>query len=371
MKKLIMIPDSFKGTLSSLNASNIMRETAESIFPNCEILSYPIADGGEGSVDCFLDDPDSKKITLRATNQFNELIETYICQNKETIILDMASAAGITLSKKLNPMVATTFGVGILINEAIKLKPKKIIIGLGGSATNDAGVGMAVALGTKFYDFEGQEFVPSATTLTRIKTIDNSVTLEKLKNIEVIAMCDVKNTLCGPNGATYTFAPQKGAKKDDLPILENNLYHLGNIIKDCMHKDVMSIQGGGAAGGMGAGVIAFLNADLRSGIDTMLDLIHFDDLLENTDYVFTGEGRFDSQSLNGKVISGIAKRCLKHNVKLIVVCGSIGDVDDSIYSLGITSVFSINTTAMEFAKAKKKVKENLKITMKNILRLLN
>ena len=201
---------------------------------------------------------------------------------------------------------------------------------------------MAIALGTIFYDSNGLKFTPTVNTLDQVMKIDNSITKNKLKDIEIIAMCDVTNPLCGPLGATNTFGPQKGINKDDLPIIDDKVAHLGQVIQKELKIDVLNVPGSGAAGGMGAAVLSFLNGKLQSGINTILDLINFDKLLNNTDYVITGEGCFDSQSLNGKVISGITKRCKDNNVLVIIVCGLINDIDSSVYSLGIEQIHSIN-----------------------------
>lgn len=371
MKKIIIIPDSFKGTLSSIEACNIMKDASKEIFPNANIITIPIADGGEGSVDAIIYATGAKKIELISKNPYLEDINTYYAIYNDKAIIEMAMCAGITLvENRLNPLKTTTYGVGLQIKDAINKGVKEIIIGLGGSATNDMGAGMAYALGTKFYDKNNNEIIPSASNLNEIVKIDNSETYKLLKDIKVLAMCDVTNPLCGEKGASKIFGPQKGATKEMVEILDNNLYSLAKVIKKDLSKDVLDMPGSGAAGGMGAGVLAFLSGELKSGINILLDLVSFDKLIENSDIIFTGEGKIDSQSVDGKVISGITSRAIKQNIAVIAVCGAIGDLPDSAYKSGLSATFSINQAAIDFSISRYNTKENLYKTMLNILRLL-
>lgn len=366
--RIIAIPDSFKGSISSLDACDIIEKSIKDTNSNIDVIKLPIADGGEGTVDCFLNITSGEKIYINTLDLYNNPITVYVCKHEDTYILEMASSAGITLHETKNPYIASTYGVGLIIDEIIKYNPKKIIISLGGSGTNDCGVGMAIALGTIFYDSNGFKFTPTVNTLDQVMKIDNSITKNKLKDIEIIAMCDVTNPLCGPLGATNTFGPQKGINKDDLPIIDDKVAHLGQVIQKELKIDVLNVPGSGAAGGMGAAVLSFLNGKLQSGINTILDLINFDKLLNNTDYVITGEGCFDSQSLNGKVISGITKRCKDNNVLVIIVCGLINDIDSSVYSLGIEEIHSINPKNETYIDSIKNVKINLYNKIKEIIK---
>ncbi|MEG1304385.1 MAG: glycerate kinase, partial [Oscillospiraceae bacterium] len=235
--------------------------------------------------------------------------------------------------------------------------------------TNDCGAGMAAALGTRFFDAEGKKFVPTGGELHTVVKIDTSETQRLLCGCEIVAMCDIDNPLCGEHGAAYIFAPQKGADSEMTRALDRNLQTFAGTIKAALGVEVASLKGAGAAGGAGAGVVAFLGGELRSGIDTVLELVHFDRELEGTDIVFTGEGRLDGQSLDGKAIVGIARRAAKKSVPVIAVVGAIGNDACKIYSQGVSAIFSINTCAEAFETSRFKTKENLRTVFDNILRL--
>lgn len=243
-------------------------------------------------------------------------------------------------------------------------------MGLGGSCTNDAGAGMAAALGVKFLDGNGREFVPVGGTLKDIRHIDCSHRLPVLNGVEIVAMCDIDNPLYGPNGAAAVFAPQKGAGPEDVTLLDEGLRQTAEAIKDSLRLDVSGLAGAGAAGGMGAGIYAFLDARLQSGIQTILNTVHFDELLRGTDIVFTGEGKLDAQSLRGKVVLGVADRAKQAGVPVIAVVGDIGDGIDEVYARGVSAVFSINRVAVPFAQAKPRSRSDLSLTMGDILRIL-
>lgn len=367
--KFILAPDSFKGTLNSIDCSSIMKNAIKQHYPNATILTFPIADGGEGTVDAILSATRSKKIYVNTTNALKENIKTYYGLNNEYAIIEMASASGITLIDHLDIINASTYGVGLIILDAIKKGAKKIILGLGGSATNDLGVGCLLALGAKFYNESNDEFIPNSITLSKIKSFDFTKLYANIKDVEIIGMCDVKNPLYGNDGCSYIFSPQKGATKEIIDILDKNIYSLAQLFKDKLNIELNSIPGSGAAGGMGA-MILLLNGKLQSGIDTILDLIEFDKHLDNCDFVFTGEGRIDEQSVNGKVLSGIAKRCKKKNVPVIALCGAVGNIPESLYDMGITTVMSINQSAMELKRSRYFTKQNVFNQMDHILRLI-
>jgi len=370
MKKCIIIPDSYKGSLSAIEICNIMKETILLKFPDCEVITIPIADGGEGTVDCFLYALKCEKIIVETTGPYNEFIKAYYAKVNNLAIMEVASVAGLPLvDVKLNPGVTTTFGLGSMIKHAIDNGCNEIIIGLGGSCTNDGGIGVARALGTVFYNKNGNSFIPSGNSLMEIASIDNTKTEKYLRNIKITAMCDVKNPLYGLNGAAYIFAPQKGADVEMVKILDDNLHHLSQIIKNSFGIDVSNVEGAGAAGGLGAGIIAFLGGTLKPGIETILKLVKFDELLNGTELVFTGEGCIDNQSLSGKAVIGVGQHSIKKYVPVIAVCGSIGDISDDIYQNGITAIFSINRRAMDFSISKKFSANNLKATMNDILHL--
>lgn len=373
MQNFILVPDSFKGTLSAIEVCNIMKSSIKKLYKDANIISVPVADGGEGTVDAFLYALGGEKKSIWVSDAFNEqkILAHYAMLKDDIAVIEMAACAGLPLVKnRLEPDKTTTFGVGELIIDAINSGAKKIILGLGGSATNDGGCGMAAALGVKFKDEQDQEFIPTGGTLSQIYKIDMNNIYSKIKDIEFISMCDVDNPLCGRLGASAVFAPQKGADEDMVKSLDEGLAHLAKIIKRDLHIEVKDIKGAGAAGGLGAGSIAFLQSKLTKGIDVILDTINFDELVSKADIVFTGEGKFDSQSLHGKVVMGVANRSQKYKTPVIVVTGAIGENIQEAYNKGITAIFSINKEPMEFSKSALKSKENMILTMENILRLL-
>lgn len=373
MQNFILVPDSFKGTLSAIEVCNIMKSSIKNLYKDANIISVPVADGGEGTVDAFLYALGGEKKSIWVSDAFNEqkILAHYAMLKDNIAVIEMAACAGLPLVKnRLEPDKTTTFGVGELIIDAINSGAKKIILGLGGSATNDGSCGMAVALGVKFKDEQDQEFIPTGGTLSQIYKIDMNNIYSKIKDVEFISMCDVDNPLCGRLGASAVFAPQKGADEDMVKSLDEGLAHLAKIIKRDLHIEVKDIKGAGAAGGLGAGSIAFLQSKLTKGIDVILDTINFDELVSKADIVFTGEGKFDSQSLHGKVVMGVANRSQKYKTPVIVVTGAIGENIQEAYNKGITAIFSINKEPMEFSKSALKSKENMILTMENILRLL-
>lgn len=373
MQNFILVPDSFKGTLSAIEVCNIMKSSIKNLYKEANIISVPVADGGEGTVDAFLYALGGEKKSVWVSDAFNEqkILAHYAMLKDDIAVIEMATCAGLPLVKnRLEPDKTTTFGVGELIIDAVNSGAKKIILGLGGSATNDGGCGMAAALGVKFKDEQDQKFIPTGGTLSKIYKIDMNNIYPKIKDIEFISMCDVDNPLCGRLGASAVFAPQKGADEDMVKLLDEGLAHLAKIIKRDLHIEVKDIKGAGAAGGLGAGSIAFLQSKLTKGIDVVLDTINFDELVSKADIVFTGEGKFDSQSLHGKVVMGVANRSQKYKTPVIVVTGAIGENIQEAYNKGITAIFSINKEPMEFSKSALKSKENMILTMENILRLL-
>lgn len=369
MKKCVIIPDSFKGSLSSIEVCNIIKEKVNEFFPKCNAIMIPIADGGEGTVDTFVYSLKAEKVILKVQNAFGEEIDVYYGRIKNKAIIEVAQVVGLVSAEgRENPSTTSTYGVGEIISHAIENGCNEIFIGLGGSCTNDCGVGAASALGTVFKNKNGEEFIPVGKNLNEIEYIDVSKTLEKLKNCKVTAMCDIDNPMYGENGAAFVFAPQKGADENMVKMLDNNLRSLSEKIKKNLNKDVSNIKGSGAAGAFGAGVCAFFNGELKSGIEIILDLIDFDNLISDADIIFTGEGQIDSQSLNGKVVIGISKRAKKQNIPVIVLVGSIGEGAERAYDEGVSAIFSINQKAEDYSISRFKAKENLEKTIDSLLR---
>lgn len=372
MKKFIVVPDSYKGTLSSEDICEIMAGAILQRFPEAQVITIPVADGGEGTVAAFLQSVGGKRVEALVTGPLGERVAAFYGLLPDgTAVIEMAAAAGLPLvGEKLLVGQTTTYGVGELIAHAISQGAKKILLGLGGSATNDGGCGAAVALGAVFKDKNGASFLPTGASLINIASIDVSAVEAKLKNIPVTVMCDIDNPLYGSKGAAYVFAPQKGATLQELPMLDAGLKHLAEVIEQDLGINVAMLPGAGAAGGMGAGAVAFLGGALVPGIEAVLNAVKFNELLEETDMVFTGEGCFDSQSLMGKVISGVLKRTHAKNVPVIAVVGGIKELPEEAYAKGLRAIFSINQLPQNLQESAPHSRENLAQTMDNILRIL-
>jgi glycerate kinase len=375
MKKFILIPDSFKGTMSSAEICGIMAEAIRAYYPQAEVVSIPVADGGEGSVDAFLAAVGGEKVTVLTKGPYMEDITAFygLIDGGAMAVIEMAACAGLPLAGgNLHPDRATTYGVGGLMADAARRGCRKIIVGLGGSATNDFGAGAAAAAGIRFLDSAGKEFVPTGGGLSRIAHIDATGLLPELKAAEIITICDIDNPLYGPQGAAYMFGPQKGADPAMVEALDSQLRAVSDTVRRELGLDVSAVPGAGAAGGMGGGMIAFFGSRLQMGIETVLDTVRFDRLLEGADMVFTGEGKIDAQSLRGKVVIGVARRVKQRagrKIPVIAVVGDIGDNIEGVYDEGVTAVFSTNRTALPFEQAKPRAPDDLRLTMDSLLRL--
>lgn len=373
MKKIVLVPDSFKGTLSSSRAAEAMAKATRRAFPGAEIVAIPVADGGEGTVEAFLEARGGHWVTVEVRGPRGNVIPSfYGILPDRTAVVEMAAAAGLPLMEgRLDVGGATTYGVGELMKAAVAKGAEKLILGLGGSATNDGGCGAAAALGAKFFDGAGKTFVPTGSTLGEISSIDAAGLNEALRGVEVVVMSDIDNPLCGERGAAAVFGPQKGADEAQVKELDAGLAHLAKIIKRDLNKDVADLPGAGAAGGMGAGAAAFFGGRLTRGIDAVLDAVDFSAALRGADVVVTGEGRFDEQSLMGKVVGGIAARTRAVNAPLIVVAGSLAkDIDfGAAKRAGIDAAFSVTPAPMSFAEAARDSFASLENAMLNIWRL--
>lgn len=371
MKKILLIPDSFKGTMSSTEICSIMAQTLKHHFPTADIRSIPVADGGEGTVDAFLTAMGGEKINLPVTGPLGAPVAAFYGRIGDTAIIEMAAAAGLPLiSGRLDPEGATTYGVGELIRHALSHGAKRLVIGLGGSATTDGGCGAAAALGVRFFNYQGESFVPVGGTLKDIAKIDLSGRDPALNGTEIVTMCDISNPLTGPQGAACVFSPQKGADAATVQRLDAGLVHLASLVRTQLHREIETMPGAGAAGGMGGGMAAFLDSRLEMGIETVLDTVGFDDLLEDAALVFTGEGKIDSQSLGGKVVIGVARQAKAKHVPVLAIVGDIGDPIEDAYTQGVTGIFSINRVAVPYSQAKHRAKEDLRRTMENLCRVL-
>ena len=372
-RSIIIIPDSFKGTLTSEQICNIIAALIRRILPEYEPVPLPVADGGEGSVSAFLNAAGGERIPVRVKDPFFRETEAFFgkLSDAKTGVIEMAAAAGLSLvESEKNPLRATTWGVGELMLAAADHGCTELIIGLGGSATNDGGVGAAAACGVRFYDSNGRTYVPTGGTLSEISRIDPGGIDPRIRKMRITAICDIDNPLCGPEGASYVFGPQKGANAEDVRILDSGLLHLAGIMRRDLGESVEQLAGGGAAGGMGAGMKAFFGAELKSGIETVLDASDFDRKIQDAALVITGEGKLDSQSLRGKVIAGVASRAGRYGVPVIVLAGGIEAETDCLDSLGVTAAFSINRMPEDFSVSRYKSEENLSFAAENLLRLI-
>lgn len=371
MKKIAVVSDSFKGSLTSSEICDIVAAQAQAFFPACEIVGLPVADGGEGTVDSFLECLAGEKVAVEVSGPYLERVPSFYGRFGETAIIEMAAAAGLPLvGERMNPALTTTYGVGELMRHALAHGAQKIILALGGSATNDGGCGAAAAMGTRFFNAAGEEFVPVGGTLSQIARIDNAETKRLLHGVEVVAMCDIDNPMHGQRGAACVFSPQKGADAEMVRQLDAELIALDQTITRELGLRVAEIPGAGAAGAMGAGAVAFFGASLKPGIETVLDTVRFEERIADADFVITGEGKLDSQSLRGKVVIGVSRRAKQLGIPVFAVVGDVGDDIDEAYREGVTAIFSTNHLAIPFSEAKKRSALDYRLTIENLFRAL-
>ncbi len=370
LRKCVVASDAFKGTLSSLEICQIARTSIPRFFPDCQVMAVPVADGGEGTVDCFLGAwPGAVPVEVPVSGPWGEPLQAVYARNGEKAVIELAAAAGLPLAgARLDPERTSTYGVGQLLRHAVERGCTEILLGIGGSATNDGGCGCAAALGVRFLDEHGASFVPTGGTLQKIRRIDLSEARRLLSGVRLTVMCDVDAPLYGPSGAAAVFGPQKGADTAMVRRLDDGLCHLGGLLRE--GPSLAQRPGAGAAGGMGWGSAALLGATLRPGIDAVLDMVGFDRLLNGADLVITGEGHLDAQSVHGKVISGVARRTARKNIPLLVLAGGVDAEADAVYALGVTAVFGIDREATGFPACAERAAALYQSTLEDVLRLL-
>ena len=369
MERYVLVPDSFKGTIGSGEICAILREEILRAKPDAEVVSIPVADGGEGSVDAFLTAVGGQRVQVPCHGpHMEEMTGFYGLLPDGTAVVEMAAAAGLPLAgNRLEPDTATTYGVGELMADAAARGARCIILGLGGSATNDGGCGAAAALGARFLDGQGKTFLPTGGNLDSIARID----LGGQRPLpEITVMCDIDNPLCGPTGASEVFGPQKGADPEMVRRLDGNLRHLAEVIRRDLGAEILDLPGAGAAGGMGGGAAAFWNGKLQMGIETVLDTVDFDEIVRGARLVITGEGCLDGQSLRGKVVSGVAARARRAGVPVVALVGAVGEGADGIYDLGVCGVFTTNHRPEPFEEARLHAADNLRRTIRNLMGFL-
>lgn len=341
---VLIAVDSFKGSLSSQKAGEAITLGIKRVFPEATTEVISMADGGEGTVEAIVGASKGELLRTEVTAPLGERAEAFLGRLPDgTIVLEMASASGLTMvvPEKRNPLLTTTRGTGDLIRAALDYNPQEILIGIGGSATNDGGAGMAQALGVSLLDRQGKELSSGGGFLDQLDKIDISGLDPRLKKTRITVMCDVDNPLCGPRGASAVYGPQKGATPEMVQILDQNLAHFAQKIKEYLGLDLKDVPGAGAAGGLGMGLLAFTGAQLKVGVEAVLDTVNFDNKVQKADIVITGEGRIDGQSLYGKVPMGITKRAIKYGKPTIAIVGSIGAGSEELYKHGLSSIISI------------------------------
>ncbi|MCA0987227.1 glycerate kinase [Guptibacillus algicola] len=373
---IVIAPDSFKESLTAKEVCAAVQAGFEKVYSDATYIHLPIGDGGEGTVQSVVDATGGEFITMNVTGPLGYDVQAFygLTGDGKTAIIEMAAASGLHLVPrgKRNPLVTTTFGTGELILDALNKGVERVVLGLGGSATNDGGAGMAQALGAKLVDSDGRELPHGGKALCKLHSIDVSNLDYRLTDVAIEAACDVTNPLTGSTGASAVFGPQKGATKVMVEELDECLAHYADVIQRDLGKSVDSVQGAGAAGGLGAGIFAFLDGELRSGIDLVLDVISFEDEIKGADLLITGEGRIDSQTIHGKAPVGVAKRAkaLQPDLPVIAIAGSIGEGYEAVYDHGIDAVLSVVNGVVTLDEALESGASNVEKTAENIARVL-
>ncbi|MDO1512171.1 glycerate kinase [Maribacter confluentis] len=371
---IVVAPDSFKECLSSKKVASAIAKSILNVMPSAEVFQIPISDGGEGLLDAILSNTEGKLVSIEVLNPLAKPIRAVyaILNDKKTAIIEMAKASGLELlsEQEKNPLITTTYGTGQLIKDALDKGCTKIIIGIGGSATNDGGKGLIKALGGKFLNANGEELPEGGGNLNQLASIDISDLDKRIGDCEILVACDVSNPLTGTNGASWVYGKQKGGSKSDLELLDANLVQYAKIIKRDVHKDIENVPGAGAAGGTGAAILAFLNGKLVNGIGLILDTIGMEDFVKKADLVITGEGKIDEQTLHGKTIAGIAKMAQQYHVPVIILTGKIGNRIEGLYKIGVSAIYAIANQPMSLDNAIKDAPILLQESTANIMRTI-
>lgn len=358
--KILFASDSFKGSLTSFEIADLLKKAVSEVFPDAETLSLGVGDGGEGTVDVLVKALDGEIRNCVVYGPLGDKVcSEYALLKGGKAVIEMAKASGLTLiqDKKRDALKTSSYGTGMLIRDALDFGIRDITVAIGGSATNDGGMGAMQALGVKFFDDCGNELEGRGENLEKVKHIDISNIYPCVSEAKFSVICDVTNPLLGNEGATYVFGPQKGADEEALKKLERGMINYASVCKKCIGVDYAQYAGAGAAGGLGFALVAFLGAKLLRGIDAVLNILDFDEKLKGVDLVITGEGRMDSQSVSGKVVSGVAKRCRKYKVPVVAVVGGLEDGYESIYECGIDGVVTTIRGVTDLKNAMSKAKE--------------
>lgn len=368
--KIVIAPDSFKECLTAAQVAQSIENGMRQIFPDAEYVQVPVADGGEGTLQSLVDATQGRFIEVTVTGPLGEPVTACfgLLGKGDTAMIEMAQASGIELVRPetRNPLIATTFGTGELIKAALDLGVRHFIVGIGGSATNDGGAGMLQALGIKLLDDKNQELEHGGAALAKLSHIDLATMDERLKQCTFIAASDVNNPLTGVNGASATFGPQKGATPEMVALLDNALRHYAAIVKRDLGKEVDAVAGAGAAGGMGAALLGFLNAKLKPGIEIVMEAVELAEKVKGADLVITGEGRIDGQTAQGKTPVGVARIAKMESIPVIALAGSVGLGVEAVYEKGIDALFPVVHGAVSLDEALAKGSENLTRAARNL-----
>lgn len=368
--KVVVAPDSFKGSLSSKEVSEAIKKGILLYDQEASVTTVPMADGGEGTVDAIINNNEGQMITLPVHDPLMRIIEGFYGKFDDTAVIEMAAASGLPLleDEERNPLLASSFGTGELIKDALDKGCQTIIMAIGGSATNDGGMGMLKALGVKFYDQNRQEIGEGGGALADIASIDTSGLDPRIQGTQITVACDVDNPLCGLNGASHIFGPQKGATPDMVLELDKNLINLAKVSSNALEIDHQNEPGAGAAGGLGFALISYLNAELKKGIDIVIEKANLRNALKDADLVITGEGQIDYQTAFGKTPFGVAQAAAEQDIPVVALCGQLGDRYEELFNKGFLSIFSILNAPMSLKESMNQTEELLISQTQNILR---
>jgi glycerate 2-kinase len=368
--KIVIAPDSFKESLSAPHVADQIEAGFRDVFPDADYVKLPMADGGEGTVEAMVAATGGRIVAARVTSPLGEPVNAFygVAGDGETAIIEMAAASGLALvpPKLRNPLRTTSYGTGELIRLALDAGLRHVILGIGGSATNDGGAGMLQALGVKLLDRDGEEIGSGGEALEQLERIDPSGLDSRLKHCRIKVACDVDNPLLGPEGASVVFGPQKGATPAMVAQLDENLAHFAELITRDLHKDIAAVPGAGAAGGMGAALLAFLDAEVRPGIEILIEATGLKRALEGADLVITGEGRIDGQTGLGKTPVGVARVAKEQGIPVIAIAGSLAPDADIVHDFGIDAVFSVLRKPCNLTEALAEAGHNVRSTSRNV-----
>ncbi|WP_413503711.1 glycerate kinase [Serratia grimesii] len=370
LKKVVIAPDSFKESLSALEVAEAIERGFRQVYPQAQYVKLPMADGGEGTVDSMVAATGGEIVRVEVMGPLGQPVQAFygLLGDGETAVIEMAAASGLHLAPKAlrDPRITTSYGTGELILAALERGVKAIILGIGGSATNDGGAGMMQALGARLLDDKQNPLLPGGAALAQLAQIDLSEVDPRLQQVSVTAACDVDNPLCGPHGASAVFGPQKGATPEMVTQLDSALSHFGSLLQQATGREVINTPGAGAAGGMGAALLGMLNARLRPGIEIVIETLRLEEALCNADLVITGEGRLDSQSIHGKTPIGVARVAKRHGLPVIGIAGSLSKDYQVVHQHGIDAAFSVLDRIVTLDEALTEAADNLEVTARNV-----